>query len=288
VRLYRCYAKINLTLEVLGRRDDGYHDLASLVHTISLADDLRVETAEEIVCRTQGLILGADEPNLVVQAAELLREWTRVQAGAELTLEKRIPVAAGLGGGSSDAAATLVGLNTLWGTHLRAAELVRLAAQLGSDVPFFVRGGAAMVGGRGEQLSPVEPLRGQWLTLAVPPHTMATKTAALYAALRPRDFTDGQKTREAADQLAQGVPFDLHNAFSRAARDVFPGLAEIWQAAEALCGRRFNLSGAGPTVFALASSRHDALQQVRVLKSLGVSAYAVRTVGHARASVTAD
>ena len=147
--LYRCYAKINLTLEVLRRRDDGYHELASLVHTIGLADDLRIDSANELLTRVEGLDIEA-ETNLVSRAAQLLTSVTRVATGAQLTLKKRIPIAAGLGGGSSNAATTLVGLNTLWGTRVHLAELTRLAAELGSDVPFFVRGGAALMRGRGE------------------------------------------------------------------------------------------------------------------------------------------
>ena len=290
MRLYRCYAKVNLTLEVLGRREDGYHELASLAHTISLADDLRVAEADHIVCRAEGLLVEA-ETNLVLQAAELLREWTRVSAGADLTLDKRIPVAAGLGGGSSDAAATLVALNTLWGTHLRAAELVSLAARLGSDVPFFVSGGAAVLSGRGEQLTPVQPVVGQWLTLAVLPHSLANKTATLYAALAPGDFTDGQTTFDAAGRIAEGVPLGelrLYNVFGRIARRAFPGLEAGWREAELACGRPFHLSGAGPALFALATSRAEAHGLVPKLGQLGLNAFAARTVGHARASVATD
>src|SRR5438067_9321239 len=138
--IYRCYAKINLTLEVLGRRDDGYHDLASLVHTISLADDLRIDPADEVLIRVEGIDI-EPEINLVSRAARLLASATGARAGAHLTLVKRIPNAAGLGGGSSDAATTLVGLNRFWRTGLRLAELIDLAVELGSDVPFFVRGG---------------------------------------------------------------------------------------------------------------------------------------------------
>jgi 4-diphosphocytidyl-2C-methyl-D-erythritol kinase len=129
---------------------------------------------------------------------------------------------------------------------------------------------------------------GQWLTLAVPPHTIANKTATLYAALRPGDFTDDQATLDAAEQLGQGMPVALHNAFSRAAREVFPGLGDLWQKAEALCSRAFHLSGAGPALLALAADRTDARRMQAQLERLGVSAYAVRTVGHARASVATD
>ena len=156
--VYRCYAKINLTLEVLRRREDGYHELASLVHTIGLADDLHIDSANELLTRAEGLDI-EPETNFVSRAAQLLASAARVRAGAELTLKKRIPAAAGLGGGSSDAATTLVGLNTLWGTRVTLAELIELAAELGSDVPFFVRGGAALMRGRGEDLEILPQLR---------------------------------------------------------------------------------------------------------------------------------
>jgi 4-diphosphocytidyl-2-C-methyl-D-erythritol kinase len=156
-------------------------------------------------------------------------------------------------------------------------------------VPFFVRGGAAILRGSGTELDLVPPVVGQWLTVAVPPHTLANKTATLYAALAPSDYTDGQTTRTAAAHLEAGLPpaeLKLTNAFSRVAGDVFPGLAAIWREAEAACGRAFQLSGAGPALFTLAASRADAQALVHVVEGLGLTAYATRTVAHARASVS--
>jgi 4-diphosphocytidyl-2-C-methyl-D-erythritol kinase len=285
--LYRCYAKINLTLEILGRRDDGYHDLASLVHTISLADDLRIEPADELLTRVEGLDLDP-ETNLVARAAELVASATGTRRGAQLSLVKRIPAAAGLGGGSSDAAATLVGLNALWQTRLGVPELSQLAARLGSDVPFFVRGGAAVMRGRGDLLEPVPPLVGQWLVIVVPPHGLLDKTRRLYAALEPADFSTGEITRRGAEVLRRRERLDdthLVNGFERAARVVFPGLSAAWAESERVCGRRFCLSGAGPALFALASDRADALRQRGRLARPGLVVHAARTVKHARASV---
>jgi 4-diphosphocytidyl-2-C-methyl-D-erythritol kinase len=285
--LYRCYAKINLTLEILGRRDDGYHDLASLVHTISLADDLRIEHAADLLTRVEGLDIDP-ETNLVARAAELLTSTTGERRGAELSLVKRIPAAAGLGGGSSDAATTLVGLNTLWDAPLDLADLAGLAAELGSDVPFFVRGGAAVMRGRGEQLDFVPPLIGQWLVIVVPPHDVLDKTRRLYAALEASDFSSGELTDTVADVLRRRKSLDaarLVNGFERAARSVFPGLSVAWATAERVCGRRFFLSGAGPAVFAFASDRLDARQQLAPLGRLGLPAITARTIKHARASV---
>ncbi len=284
--LYRTYAKINLTLEVLGKRSDGYHDLASLTHTIGLADDLYVEAADEILTKVQGLEVL--ENNLVTRAAHLLAAQTHTRSGAQLTLVKRIPAAAGLGGGSSDAASTLVALNRLWQTRLGLSALAPLASQLGSDVPFFVRGGAAVLRGRGDDLEPLAPLPVQWLTLAFPEAALPNKTATLYAALQPGDFSSGADTDALVARLARGGRLhasDMVNAFARPARAVFPGLDATWQRLEAVTRQRFHLSGAGPALFTLARDRADARRLADQVRSLNVAAHAVRTVRHARASV---
>lgn len=286
-RLYRCYAKVNLTLEVLGRRPDGYHELASLVQTISLADTLRVAPADDLSCTVGGLELAAEE-NLVLRAAGLLQAATGGSSGATLTLGKRVPAAAGLGGGSSDAAAALVALNRLWALRLSARRLADLAASLGSDVPYFLRGGLALMRGRGEQLDWLPPMPSRWLVVFVPPHALPDKTAALYGALQPPDFGDGSRTLALAERLRRGEPLrdqDLVNGFTRAARRAFPGLADLWNAAERIAGCPFHLSGAGPALFTLADSAEDARRVARQLGPLGVPARLARTVprGHAAA-----
>lgn len=284
---YRCYAKINLTLEIVRRRPDGFHDLASLVHTISLADDLAIEPAETLASHVAGQAIDP-QVNLVSRAARRLASDFEVKHGADLRLVKRIPPAAGLGGGSSDAAATLVGLNSLWHTRLSVTALCQVAADLGSDIPFFVRGGAALMRGRGDELEILPALTEQWLVLIVPRHDLADKTRRLYAALDPTDFSSGEATARAADSVRRGAApedGDLVNAFSRAARAVFPGLAEVWQRAECTAGRKFFLSGAGPALFALATTRAEARNLARRLDTPGANVYAVRTVRSARASL---
>jgi 4-diphosphocytidyl-2-C-methyl-D-erythritol kinase len=287
---YRCFAKINLTLEVLGRREDGYHDLASLVHTVDLADDLRIQPARALCSRVEGLALSQDA-NLVTRAARLLAATTGVPPAADLRLCKRIPAAAGLGGGSSDAAATLVGLDRLWDTRLAPAELARLASKLGSDVPFFLTGGAALMRGRGDELEALPPLVDQWLVLVVPPHDVPDKTARLYAALEPGDFSLGQATARLAANLEANRPVqpdDLLNGFERAARGVFPELTSLWTAVERVCDRKFCLSGAGPALFAMAHDRPDAVDQQARLARRGFAAYAAATVPNARTSLAPD
>jgi 4-diphosphocytidyl-2-C-methyl-D-erythritol kinase len=181
-----------------------------------------------------------------------------------------------------------VGLNALWNTRLGLAALAYVAAELGSDVPFFVRGGAALMRGRGEELEPLPPLSAQWLILVVPRHELSDKTRRLYAALQSSDFSSGATTETAADRLRRAQSLresDLVNAFERAARAVFPSLAEIWAAAERIAQRKFFLSGAGPTLFAFAADRSEARQHAASLAQIGAETRAVRTVKHARASV---
>ncbi|MBV9599644.1 MAG: 4-(cytidine 5'-diphospho)-2-C-methyl-D-erythritol kinase [Chloroflexi bacterium] len=286
---FRCFAKINLSLEITGKRSDGFHDLVSLVHTVSLADELCIEPAETLLTHVEGLDI-QEEDNLVARAAGLLATTLGGSRGARLSLVKRIPAAAGLGGGSSDAASALVGLNALWGARLSVATLCELGAALGSDVPFFVRGGAALMRGRGTELDDLPPRRGQWLVLLVPPGTIADKTRRLYAALEPTDFSNGEMTLHAADRLRNAEALDeraLVNGFERAARRMFPGLEEMWQAAERLAHRRFSLSGAGPALFSLTASRAEAGDVAGRLARLEARLFVVRTVAHARARIAA-
>ncbi|MBV9357512.1 MAG: 4-(cytidine 5'-diphospho)-2-C-methyl-D-erythritol kinase [Chloroflexi bacterium] len=266
-----CWAKVNLTLEVLRRRDDGYHELASLMQTIELADELRVEPATTIEISNVGERVDADA-DLVWRAARELASATAVQAGARLTLTKRIPLAAGLGGGSSDAATALLALDQLWDTRLSLAELTRLGLRLGSDVPFLLHGGLALVGGRGEHVEPLAVAVEQWLALLVPRHELHAKTAALFRALEPADFSDGAATADLARRLrsaARLADADLLNAFEAPARRTFVGLDALWRSAEALSGRPLHLSGAGPALFALAQDEADATRVASRLAALG-------------------
>jgi 4-diphosphocytidyl-2-C-methyl-D-erythritol kinase len=181
-----CPAKVNLSLELLGRRPDGYHELRSVMAPISLADDLELRLAAEpgVRLRVEGADLPAGPDNLVHRAAALVLDEVRAAAagaahepaapGVEIRLVKRIPVGAGLGGGSSDAAGTLVGLDRLLGSPLGPARLARLALRLGADVPFFVGGRAALATGVGERLEPLPPLPTLWMVLVNPGFPVST------------------------------------------------------------------------------------------------------------------
>lgn len=170
-------AKINLDLRILNRRSDGFHEVQTLIQTIDLTDEIRATVAPSDVLDLQVTPAGAVSSgidNLIMRAAEALRRHTGVKAGARLELAKRIPIGAGLGGGSSDAAAALVLLDFLWDLHLQPFELQNLAAEIGSDVPFFLTGGLALATGRGEIVRPLPDLVDCGVVVCTPPLEVAT------------------------------------------------------------------------------------------------------------------
>ena len=222
-------AKINLTLEVLAQRSDGFHEIRSVIQTINLGDSLRLRLSHNIKlnCDAAGFIL---EESLVSKAADLLQKSTGCSKGAKIEISKRIPLASGLGGDSSDAAAMLHGLNELWQLGLSLGELLELAPRLGSDVAFFLYGGTALVEGRGDKVTQLPLLPHRWVVLMMPPvPRMARKTQRLYASLTPKHYTDGQITERLVKALKAGGEFKpsmLFNVFDAVALDSFTGLFE--------------------------------------------------------------
>ncbi|MBI4200756.1 MAG: 4-(cytidine 5'-diphospho)-2-C-methyl-D-erythritol kinase [Chloroflexi bacterium] len=267
------YAKLNLSLEVVGRRADGYHRVVTILHTIDLADRLTFKPSESLSLRCDPPI-GPTEENLVLRAARQLQESTGCAFGAAITLEKRIPLASGLGGGSADAAATLRALNTFWDLKLPEAKLCVLATRLGSDVPFLMAGGCALAEGRGEVVTSLPPMPIWWAVILVPQHQTADKTARLYSLLGAGDFTDGSATRRLADGLRAGrVSIEkigsMPNAFQRAAAIAFPAL-ESYQKRMNAAGAHFaHITGSGPAVFTLVETREEGEQILARLQSNG-------------------
>jgi 4-diphosphocytidyl-2-C-methyl-D-erythritol kinase len=260
-------AKVNLFLEVLGRRPDGYHDLATLMVTVGLYDTLEIrETASPEVrlrCDQPGLSTGPD--NLVCRAAELLRDRAGARAGVEVRLSKRIPVQAGLGGGSSDAAATLAGLDRLWRLGLGRDGLARLGALLGSDVPFFFHGPAAWCTGRGEV---VEPLRlGGPLDFVLASPDVGLSTASVFKGLvLPEDPVDGGPARRAAEGGdVEELGRRLFNRLEEPAMRLCPEVAGLRRRLAGLAPAGVLMSGSGSTVFALGRDAADALRLARAL-----------------------
>ena len=274
-------AKVNLVLEVLGKRDDGYHEIRSLVQTISLCDVIYLEPSDvvSLECTESGLLTFE---NLVVQAAELLKRTSGCEKGVKIKLEKQIPWGAGLGGGSSDGATTLLALNKLWGLKLTTSDLVRLAAVLGSDMPFFIHGGTALIEGRGEKVASLAASTAGWFVLLVPPlPKMPRKTQQLYSLLGDRHFTDGQfvdKTLKSWSKDKRIATSLLFNVFDRIAFDAFPGLEDYWKRLEKTGAKNIHLVGSGPTLFAPTDDETEAERICGLLCHQGLEAYAVSTI----------
>jgi len=280
------HAKINLTLEVLGRRDDGYHEVRTVLQAIDLKDTLTFE--QQSGEQQPGIDIECDHPdlrspqNLAVQAARLLQETTGCTKGALISIEKGIPVAAGLGGGASDAAATLRALNELWQLGLSQDQLLQLAAEVGSDAAFFLHGGTALGEGRGEKVTPLPPFPPSTVVLLKPPVDVPRdKTRRLYASLDPSQFTAGQFSTRMVELLQQGgdIPFSsLFNIFENVAFSAFPGLEGYWQHLLDLGADNVHLAGSGPTLFTLAKDEAKGEGLYQTLSKEGLEVYLVETV----------
>jgi 4-diphosphocytidyl-2-C-methyl-D-erythritol kinase len=281
----RAPAKINLALEVVRKRPDGFHEIDTVITTLDLSDTVRISAHEGLEVRLTGAdargIDAADD--LAGRAARALAKAAGRAPDALIEVTKRIPVAAGLGGGSSDAGAVLRGLNVLWGLDWPATRLEEIAATLGSDVPFFVHCGTAHCTGRGEHVTPLRDLKPLRLLLLVPATSEAPgKTARRYGALMPRDFTDGHRSWRLSQRIARGAPpptADLVNAFEAAVERSDPELVAHYATLRASGAPHLHLCGAGPTVYALVQEDVRASALRRDLEATGARVIEARTLG---------
>ena len=269
------YAKINLTLEVLGRRDDGYHDLRSVVVPVSLADTLEIEVRDGLSCDS------GFEGDLCLKAADALAQACGVDRGAEIHVEKRIPVGGGMGGGSADAAAVLVALNDLWELKLPSDELAAVAARVGSDVPALVTGGAVVMEGRGERVCRIEPQPPPLELVVVNPGVFCS-TREVYANAkahlpeRPDILYNMLQAlrRGRYDEIAAATVNDL----GAAAAELHPEIAVAMDALKASGALGVTVSGSGSTVFGLVPTRARGCEIAALMESRGFWARSVRTI----------
>lgn len=273
-------AKLNLTLEVLGKRPDGFHEIRSVLQTIDLCDSLHFKTAGEISfkCDMKGWSAGE---SLASKVPGLLPGVAGQSKGAVITIEKRIPLMSGLGGDSSDAAAVLMGLNELWGLGLSREMLLRLSARLGSDVPFFLHGGTALAGGRGEKITPLPPLPKMWVVLVVPDTPVAAgKTGRMYAGLKPNHYTDGSITEKLVKGLGKGGELRsslLFNTFENIAFE--NSTIKTYKEHLIKLGAPYvHLAGSGPTSFTMFNNKAEAADLYNHCKKQGMEAYLVATL----------
>ena len=273
-------AKVNIGIEIVGRRSDGYHNISTVIQKIRLHDSISVEPANSLNVRMLRREIPGEE-NLAYRAALLLSRHGQVTVGADILIRKRIPIAAGLAGGSSDAATTLTLLNQLWGTGLNQDELCRIGFRAGADVPALLTGTTVLVAGMGEIARPLPPPRRRWLVLTPVEHSLARKTERMYKRLGPADFTDGSTVAEAAKSLEGAGDFDedlMHNGFWRVAAEEIPGLRERARHLREIAGRPAHLAGAGPTLFCLFDRRAEAREAAGALRSRGIEAILSATI----------
>ena len=275
----RASAKVNLTLEVLGKRPDGYHEVATVLQAVDLFDRVTLEEAPGLELSSDDPELPTDERNLIIRAARLLREAAGFDRGARIMLAKRIPVAAGLGGGSTDAAATLVGLNRLWGLRWPRARLCELGARLGMDVPFFLGRSPAVGRGRGEIVQALPSRGGRALVLVNPGTPLST--SSVYAGVPAGWRAEPAATERMIEALRQGherrVVEALANHLEGPAEALLPVIGRMKAALLAAGALAAMMSGSGPTVFGLARSFEHARQMRRRVTRAGWACWAVRT-----------
>ena len=248
------FAKINLGLRVLGKRDDGFHELFTVFQTISLHDTISFAASGQIELTCNRPYIPTGGRNLMVRAAKLLQERTGVRRGARMHLVKRIPSPGGLGGGSSNAAATLIGLNKLWKLNRPIEELHGMAEELGSDVPFFLYGGTALGTGRGTGIEPVDDVEGRHLIVVTPKIRVSTPKA--FAALNAQSLTSADAERILIVCRLEAEKLDLQHSVLRndieaAVFAEYPEVGEAKRALLELGASNALMSGSGASVFAV-------------------------------------
>ncbi|MDQ0190166.1 4-(cytidine 5'-diphospho)-2-C-methyl-D-erythritol kinase [Alicyclobacillus cycloheptanicus] len=277
----RAYAKINLTLDVVGRRPDGYHEVDMVMQTIDLSDLIWLERIES------GLQVGSpashiplDHRNLAYMAAAAFLKHTRVSQGVRIWIEKQIPVAAGLAGGSADAAAVLRGMNRLFGTGLTLDELADIGAAIGSDVPFCVYGGCAVATGRGERIRRLaHPLKA-WVVLVHPP--VHVSTADVYGAVTPADYAarplSPRMTEALIDADVDEINHLVRNGLQPITEQLYPEVALLRQRMANVAKVPVHMSGSGPTLYCLTPTQSAGQRLYNAFRGFAKEVYLSRFV----------
>lgn len=271
-------AKLNLTLEVLARRPDGYHEIRSVIQTINLCDRLTFKNSPSVDIKSN-LPEWSAEKSLVSRTVSFLRDLSGVSKGIAIEVENRIPLISGLGGDSSAAAAILRGLNAVWELKLPEEKLLELAANLGSDVPFFLYGGTAMVAGRGEVVTPLPPFPHRWVVLVIPNVPRPPdKTAKLYTSLNASHYTDGKITQRMVKELKEGrEPSTFFNTFENVAFARGSALKVYRDHIRKLGAPHVHLAGSGPALFTLFKEKSRAEELYTRCQQQNMETYLVET-----------
>jgi len=270
-------AKINLALDIVGKREDGYHEIETVMHQVELCDLIKVEDSDEmkIDCNDKIPLKG----NLVLKAVKLLKGRYNLTRNVSITIEKNIPVAAGLGGGSSNAALTLIALDKLWGLNLKQEELISLAKEIGSDVPFFIAGNAAYATGKGELLQKLDPINF-YAVLINPGFDVSTKWAyeSLNLGLTGKKLASREILKCVKKNNLREIAQFLHNDFETVVLDKYPVLKEIKDSLVANGALNSVMSGSGPTIFGIFEDEEKAKNAYENLKGSYKFVYLTKTL----------
>ena len=271
----KAYAKINLSLDVVGKREDGYHEVRMIMQTIKLFDKLTFRLLEEndIRIRTNLGFLPVNENNLVYKAVKLLKNTYDIDKGMEVDLFKCIPVAAGMAGGSADCAAALVGASRLFGLHLSRQRLMELGVRLGADVPYCILRGTALSEGIGEVLTPLPPIPNCYILIAKPPISVSTKF--VYEHLDAKELVkhpdiDGMVAAIKKNSLS-GIADRMENVLETVTIPEYPVIEEIKGCMKAQGARNALMSGSGPTVFGIFEKREQAEKAKKIIQNKGLA-----------------
>lgn len=279
----RSSAKINLFLKVTGRKPDGYHEISSVMQMVDIFDTLTFspDPSGELSIKVIGLNAPSDGTNLVIKAAEALREWAGVKLGARIGLDKKIPVSAGLGGGSGNAAVALKSLASLWGIKAPHLEMERLALSIGADTPFFLNGPCALVTGIGEKIKPVTARKSVALLLVKPDFGVSTAEAYKNSKFGFSPFSaDDRMVEDAVSGEPSRMAPRMVNDLMAWALEAHPELARLKERIEGAnpAPVRVMMSGSGPTLFALYDTDDDCKRAAEFLEGAAPFVMATRTL----------
>lgn len=264
----KAYAKVNIGLDVVGKTDKGYHLLESVMQQVDLYDILTLEVAEEgITLVSSSPDIPCDNTNLAYKAAQLMKEEFSIKEGVLITLDKRIPVAAGMAGGSTDGAAVLSGINRLFDLNCSPEKLKELGLRLGADVPFCIQGGTALAEGIGEILTPLQSAPEMYLLIAKPGLMVSTKYVYENLSLDTVSHPDMKKMRQAFEEKDfQGMISNLGNVLESVTAKEYPIIGELKNAMTKIHAAGTLMSGSGPTVFGIFDTMDKALEGEKCLK----------------------
>lgn len=274
-------AKINLTLDTLYKRDDGYHEVSMVMTTVDLNDNLSFEKRRDrkIIIESDHQFVPTDRRNLAYQAAQLMMRRYKIKTGVTINIDKHIPIAAGLAGGSADAAATFRGMNALYNLGVGLDELAALSSELGSDIPFCVYGGTALATGRGEIIERLPRPPHAWVVLAKPSVSVSTKT--IYGALKPGKNKPALELMKKAiiDGDYEQILGTLKNDLEEVTVKKYPQVRKLLDNMKESGADGALMSGSGPTVFGIVRKERQSVHLYNAMKGCCAEVYRIRLLG---------